>query len=320
MKRVSNKFTALALALTLALTLATACGSAATTASIPAGTSVSSAQSTAPASVPETTASATATPAPASATATPASATATPASADTASFTDLATDKFSLIALGNSDVPVGQYSEEILTTLGIWDKIQSKISFCGTVKEVLSQVSMGSVDCGIVYATDAATTDKVKVVATASADMMKTPVVYPAAVLKETKNSEAAQAFLNFLLTDDAKTAFIKAGFTYLADKKPGEFKTDADCTLNIFAAASLTESLTEIGDLFMAANPNVKVVFNFDSSGTLETQIESGAEADLFFSAAQKQMKALADGGYLMDGTKTDLLGNEVVLIVPAA
>jgi|GEM_PF-1053601 len=314
MKRILNKCTALALALTLA-TMLTACGSSAASqaATVPAETTVSAVQSTAPASVPETTAAATATPV-------PASATATSASIDIASFEDLATDKVSLIALGNSDVPVGQYSEEILTTLGIWDKIQSKVSFCGNVKEVLSQVSMGSVDCGIVYATDAATTDKVSVVATASADMMKTPVVYPAAVLKETGNSEAAQAFLNFLLTDEAKGAFVKAGFTYLADKTPGETKTDASCTLNIFAAASLTESLTEIGDLFMAENPNVEVVFNFDSSGTLEKQIESGAAADLFFSAAQKQMTALADGGYLMDGSKTDLLGNEVVLIVPAA
>ena len=314
MKRILNKCTALALALTLA-TMLTACGSSAASqaAAVPAETTTAVVQSTAPASVPETTAAATATPA-------PALATATPSSADIASFEDLTTDKVSLIALGNSDVPVGQYSEEILTTLGIWDKLQSKVSFCGNVKEVLSQVSMGSVDCGIVYATDAATTDKVSVVASASADMMKTPVVYPAAVLKETGNSEAAQAFLNFLLTDEAKDAFVKAGFTYLADKTPGEFKTDAACTLNIFAAASLTESLTEIGDLFMAENPNVEVVFNFDSSGTLEKQIESGAEADLFFSAAQKQMTALADGGYLMDGSKTDLLGNEVVLIVPAA
>ena len=315
MKRWMNTCTALILAMALA-GLAAGCGSAASTAStvpsaasssatVPAGTSTAGAQTTAAANVPETSAALTA---------------AVPSSTDLASFEDLATDKVRLIALGNSDVPVGQYSEEILTTLGIWDKLQSKVSFCGNVKEVLSQVSMGSVDCGIVYATDAATTDKVSVVASASADMMKTPVVYPAAVLKETGNSEAAQAFLNFLLTDEAKDAFIKAGFTYLADKTPGEFKTDAACTLNIFAAASLTESLTEIGDLFMAENPNVEVVFNFDSSGTLEKQIESGAAADLFFSAAQKQMTALADGGYLMDGSKTDLLGNEVVLIVPAA
>ncbi len=296
MNSMLKKGTVLVLVLALALAAA-GCGSA------------TSAESTAAASDPEM---ATGT---AAATTTPAS-----AATDITDFPDLATDKVSLIALGNSDVPVGQYSEEILTSLGIWDKIQSKISFCGNVKEVLSQVSMGSVSCGIVYATDAATTDKVKVVATASEDSMKTPVVYPAAVLKETKNSEAAQAFLNFLLTDDAKDAFVTAGFTYLADFVPGKVNTDATCTLNIFAAASLTESLTAIGDLFMAENPNVKVVFNFDSSGTLEKQIESGAEADIFFSAAQKQMTTLSDGGYLMDGTKTDLLGNQVVLIVPAA
>lgn len=235
-------------------------------------------------------------------------------------FADLNTDKVSLVALGNSDVPVGQYSQELLTNLGIWDAIQSKISFCGNVKEVLSQVAAGSVDCGIVYATDAATEPKVSVVAAASSDLIKTPVVYPAATLKDSKNPEAASAFLNFLLSDDAKAEFEKVGFTYIADGTPGTATTDKKCTLTVFAAASLTESLTAIGDLFMKANPDVELIFNFDSSGTLQTQIESGAEADVFFSAAQKQMTALSDGGYIAEGSKIDLLQNSVVLIVPKA
>jgi molybdate transport system substrate-binding protein len=87
---------------------------------------------------------------------------------------------------------------------------------------------------------------------------------------------------------------------------------------LNVFAAASLTESLTKISELYKAAQPDVTLTFNFDSSGTLQTQIESGAAADLFISAAKKQMDALEDGGYLLEGTRKDLLNNKVVLIVP--
>lgn len=234
------------------------------------------------------------------------------------SFEDINSDKVKLIALGNSDVPVGQYSEEILTSMGIWDSIQSKISFGTNVKEVLSQVSSGSVDCGIVYATDAATEPDVSVVAIAPADSMKTPVVYPAAMLKNSKNADASKAFLNFLLTDTAKTEFEKVGFKMAADTKNENTKSDASTTLTIFAAASLTESLTEIGNLFKEQNPDIKLVFNFDSSGTLKTQIESGAEADIFISAAQKQMTGLSEGGYIDDDTKVDLLENEVVLIVP--
>lgn len=87
---------------------------------------------------------------------------------------------------------------------------------------------------------------------------------------------------------------------------------------LNVFAAASLTESLTRIGELYKAVLPDVTLSFNFDSSGALQTQIESGAQADLFLSAAKKQMDALEEGGYLLDGTRKDLLANKVVLIVP--
>jgi molybdate transport system substrate-binding protein len=64
--------------------------------------------------------------------------------------------------------------------------------------------------------------------------------------------------------------------------------------TLVVFAAASLTESLTEAGDLFKAANDGVDISFNFDSSGTLKTQIQEGADCDVFISAGQKQMNQL--------------------------
>ncbi len=246
----------------------------------------------------------------------------TPAEAESSqgitSFDDVNTDAVSLIALGNSDVPVGQYAEEIFKNLGFWDDMQSKISFGSNVKEVLSQVKEGAVDCGVVYATDAATSDGVKVICAAPEGSLKTQVLYPAAMLKGAENESAAKAFLDFLLTDDAKGEFEKVGFKMAATDSPKNVTTEDSGTLTIFAAASLTESITEIGKLFNEVYPNINVVINLDSSGTLQKQIESGASADIFISAAQKQMKALDEEGYIADDTKIDLLENEVVLIVP--
>lgn len=84
---------------------------------------------------------------------------------------------------------------------------------------------------------------------------------------------------------------------------------------LIVFAAASLTETLTEIGDRFTEENPNVEIVFNFDSSGTLRTQILEGAACDVFISAGQKQMDDLEG---LIEG-RVDILENKVALAVPA-
>lgn len=88
---------------------------------------------------------------------------------------------------------------------------------------------------------------------------------------------------------------------------------------LFVSGAASLTDVLTDIGDAYMQANPEVTMVFSFDSSGTLQTQIEEGAPADVFISAAQKQMNALAEQSLILEDTRIDLLENRVVLIVPA-
>lgn len=130
------------------------------------------------------------------------------------SFDDVATDKVSLIALGNSDVPVGQYSEEIFNYMGIWDQLnsESKITFGSNVREVLAQVEEGAVDCGVVYSTDAATTDKVEIAAAAPEGSHK-DVTYPAAVLKTSKNPEAAKAFIDYLKTGECTEVFEKAGF-----------------------------------------------------------------------------------------------------------
>lgn len=97
-----------------------------------------------------------------------------------------------------------------------------------------------------------------------------------------------------------------------------GAPKADEKTEIVVFAAASLTETLTEIANRYAAIAPDVAIVFNFDSSGTLKTQIQEGAECDLFLSAGQKQMDALEDG-FLRAGSRIDLLENRVVLCVPA-
>lgn len=88
---------------------------------------------------------------------------------------------------------------------------------------------------------------------------------------------------------------------------------------LTISCAASLTEAMTELGDTYMDAYPNVTVTFNFGSSGSLQQQIENGAEVDIFFSAAQSNMNTLEDAGLLLEGTRKDIVGNDLVLVVPS-
>ena len=87
---------------------------------------------------------------------------------------------------------------------------------------------------------------------------------------------------------------------------------------LVVFAAASLTETLTEIADTYEAAHPGVTLTFNFDSSGTLKTQVEEGAACDVFLSAAEKQLDQLEDLGLVDTATRLDLLENRVTLCVP--
>ena len=87
---------------------------------------------------------------------------------------------------------------------------------------------------------------------------------------------------------------------------------------LTVFAAASMQETLTEIGENYRKDHPNITLTFNFDSSGTLKTQIEEGAVCDAFISAGQKQMDQLAEGNFLLEGSRFDLLENKVALAVP--
>ena len=136
-------------------------------------------------------------------------------------FSDLATDKLSLLCIGNDDVPVGSYSLEILDTLGI-DIAQlendGKVTYASNVTEVANQVKEGAVDCGIIYATDAYTYE-LTVVDQATADMCS-QVIYPAAAMKSGSGEAAqaaAQAFLDYLHTDESAIAVLEGvGFTVL--------------------------------------------------------------------------------------------------------
>jgi molybdate transport system substrate-binding protein len=129
------------------------------------------------------------------------------------SFEDLATDMVSTVAMGDpASVPAGQYAEEVLTSLGIFDTVEEKANFGTDVRQVLTWVESGDVDCGIVYATDAATTDQVTVVCEAPEGSVK-QIVYPAAMLAQCQNPDVATGFLEFLTSSDAQAIFEKYGF-----------------------------------------------------------------------------------------------------------
>ena len=133
------------------------------------------------------------------------------------SFLDLKGDKLSLLAIGNSDVPVGAYTLEILSYIGKevseFEK-EGKITYGSNVKEVTTQVKEGIVDAGIIYATDAKSAN-LEVVDLATKEMCR-QVIYPAAVMKNTKNEDEAKKFLNYLTSDEARKVFESVGFTVL--------------------------------------------------------------------------------------------------------
>ena len=137
------------------------------------------------------------------------------------SFDDLAEKLKSgdvLLAIGNSDVPVGQYTQKIFAHYGLDEAALASsgvLTYGSNVKEVTTQVSEGAVDCGIIYATDAfsaglATVDE------ATAEMCG-QVIYPAAVLKNSAHADEAKAFLEYLTGDEAGKVFESVGFTPLA-------------------------------------------------------------------------------------------------------
>ena len=133
-------------------------------------------------------------------------------------FEDLKKDSVKMVGIGEVEsVPVGQYAKSIFTNLGFWDIVEKKANFGTDVRTVLNWVETGEVDCGVVYATDAYTTDKVRIVAEAPAGSSD-PVIYPAGVLAGSRNTAAAEAFITFLKSDEAMKVFEKYGFSRVSE------------------------------------------------------------------------------------------------------
>jgi molybdate transport system substrate-binding protein len=129
------------------------------------------------------------------------------------SFRQLTDSKVKKIALGEPrSVPAGQYAEEVFKNLGILEQVRPKFVLGNNVRQVLTFVESGNADAGVVYTTDAKTSKQVKEVATA-AENSHSPIVYPVAVLKSSKNSSAAKEYVQFLFDNQAKAVFQKYGF-----------------------------------------------------------------------------------------------------------
>ncbi|MFZ1026004.1 MAG: molybdate ABC transporter substrate-binding protein [Limnoraphis robusta] len=128
-------------------------------------------------------------------------------------FQDLMNGKVGKIGIGEPEsVPAGRYAKEVLTSMNMYDKLQPKLVFAKDVRQVLTYVETGNVDAGMVYTTDAKISDKISIVATAPAGS-HSPIIYPIAVIKDSKNPEAAKGFVSFLSSNTAKSVFERYGF-----------------------------------------------------------------------------------------------------------
>lgn len=123
-------------------------------------------------------------------------------------------DSIERIAIGEpNSVPAGIYGKEALAQLGVWDAVQAKLIPAADVRSTLAYVESGEVDVGVVYHTDAAISKKVRIIYQIP-DSSHTPIVYPAAVLRDTGRKTLAQAFLEYLQTAEVAAIFEKYGFS----------------------------------------------------------------------------------------------------------
>jgi molybdate transport system substrate-binding protein len=131
-------------------------------------------------------------------------------------FSDLTGAGVERISVGEfRSVPAGQYAEQVFTSLGLLADLQPKLVFANNVRGVLAAVESGNVDAGVVYATDAALSERVTVAAIADEDLHR-PITYPLAILAETANPEAAEAFVAYLASDATRALLTDFGFTPL--------------------------------------------------------------------------------------------------------
>ena len=128
-------------------------------------------------------------------------------------FQDLAKSMVKTVAIGEvATVPAGMYAQQTLEHLGLWDAVQKKAVYAKDVRQVVTFVATGNADAGLVYRTDAQTSPKIRTIFTAPPNTHD-PIVYPAAVLKNSKAPDAARAFLEFLETPHALEIFKTYGF-----------------------------------------------------------------------------------------------------------
>ncbi|NEU31825.1 molybdate ABC transporter substrate-binding protein [bacterium LRH843] len=129
------------------------------------------------------------------------------------SFGEISTEDVNQIAIGNPEsVPAGKYTEEALRHLHKWDQLQDKLVLAKDVRQVLTYVETGNAEIGFVYESDAHSSDKIKILAVADADLHE-PIMYPAAVTTDSKNKEEAAKFIEFLESEAAQIIFENYGF-----------------------------------------------------------------------------------------------------------
>lgn len=140
-----------------------------------------------------------------------------PADSQLKGFDGLAGKAVRLIALGDpASVPAGQYGKQTLTSLRLYDPVNAKIVLGKDVRQVLTYVETGNADAGLVYATDAEISKRVRVVATAP-EASHDPIVYPLALVKGCRDEATARAFIAYLSSPAAKAIFLRHGFTMAA-------------------------------------------------------------------------------------------------------
>ena len=128
-------------------------------------------------------------------------------------FSELKSDFVSKIAIGAPDsVPAGKYAKEVLDSFKLYKSLESKFVFAKDVRQVVAYVETGNVEAGIVYSTDAQISERVKIIATAPLNS-HSPITYPIAIARDSKNPETAQDFIQFLLSNTAKNVFTEYGF-----------------------------------------------------------------------------------------------------------
>jgi len=136
-------------------------------------------------------------------------------------FEDLARPEVKIIALGEpATVPAGMYGRQVLEHLGLLAATEKKIVFAKDVRSVRTYVETGDADAGLVYRTDAQGSSKVRVVAAAPAGSHD-PILYPVALLKQSREPAAARSFLEYLSGPEARAVFAKHGF--VAPEKSAE-------------------------------------------------------------------------------------------------